>query len=224
MEEKPSRFAFEFERTAKLLERGRAFAVLGQHRKPTARIAALLAAMTAECVKLGGRCRTTGNRGFDRVAYQVVKREYPNRLRLFLPYRKSNGLNSEHCNPTQEAYDMASEVSPYWNECHSGVRRLLANQLHVVLGAKLCSPAVVLFTYTSDGAVLPADVKRTTKDVRVALCWARQRGTFVLNFKRRSTRESLYNWLESRGVAMEDLRGERIPSLEYQRILNERKG
>lgn len=76
----------------------------------------------------------------------------PGKKEIFLPWRGFNKNPSPLYNPLQEAFLIAEHFHPNWGACSDAVRRLMARNVHQVLGASLNDPVLFVLCWTPNGA------------------------------------------------------------------------
>ena len=92
--------------------------------------------------------RSGGAEGADSAFEKYV---IPANKQIFLPWKHYNGHLSRLCNPSNKAYQIAKKFHPRWNEYSCGVQKLLARNVHQLLGPNLRSPVEFVVCWTEDG-------------------------------------------------------------------------
>ena len=75
----------------------------------------------------------------------------PANKQIFLPWRGFNGHTSKLFTPSKEAHTMAARFHPNWKEKSVGSQKLLARNVHQLLGPKLNSPVEFVVCWTENG-------------------------------------------------------------------------
>jgi len=70
---------------------------------------------------------------------------------IFLPWEGFNENESKLFTPSQEAYDIAREYHPYWETMKETTRRIMARNVHQVLGLDCMTPVSFVVCWTPDG-------------------------------------------------------------------------
>jgi hypothetical protein len=98
--------------------------------------------------ELGFLLRSGGADGADTAFEQGVKNSLKE---IFLPWASFNGSRSPYANPSPQAEQMAEQFHPAWARLSRGPRKLMARNMHQVLGRKLDTPVEFVLCWTPDG-------------------------------------------------------------------------
>lgn len=100
--------------------------------------------------ELGYTLRSGGADGAD-----TFFEEAADRKEIFLPWKKFNGriVEKQFQGPTQAAKELAAEQIYKYADRTQGVRKLLARNMHQVLGLNLDSPVDFIVCWTRDGKI-----------------------------------------------------------------------
>jgi hypothetical protein len=71
---------------------------------------------------------------------------------IYLPWKGFNKNTSSLCTPSQDAYRIASETHPYFDNLKDPAKLLMARNTHQVIGADCQSPCFLVLCWTQDGA------------------------------------------------------------------------
>lgn len=75
----------------------------------------------------------------------------PRMTQIFLPWRGFNGRSSPLTPPSLETYTIAKQFHPNWERLSPAVRRLMARNVHQVLGKTLDEPVEIVICWTPEG-------------------------------------------------------------------------
>lgn len=76
---------------------------------------------------------------------------------IFLPWKGFNDNQSPLCNPSKEAFELAELYHPAWRNCKTGVRKLHARNMHIILGQDLKTPvSFVVCWHQGSGGTMQA--------------------------------------------------------------------
>lgn len=100
--------------------------------------------------ELGYTLRSGGADGADTFFEEVADRK-----EIFLPWKKFNGriVDKQFQGPTQEAKELAAATIHGYERRSQGARKLLARNMHQVLGLNLDSPVDFIVCWTTDGKI-----------------------------------------------------------------------
>lgn len=66
---------------------------------------------------------------------------------IYLPWRLFNENRSPFCEPSSEAYELASKYHPRWSALSNGAKSLHARNMHQILGLDLRTPSMFVVCY-----------------------------------------------------------------------------
>lgn len=70
---------------------------------------------------------------------------------IFIPWKHFNKSDSPLYYQSMDAFDIAAELHPAWDKLSDGVRKIMARNVHQVLGLKLDDPSDFLVCWTKHG-------------------------------------------------------------------------
>lgn len=114
----------------------------------------ILEAMSNLAGHLAGRSwilRSGAAHGAD-AAFEKGCAELNGRREIYLPWPSYNGHHSRF-EPKLEAYRIAAEYHPKWHMLKPGARKLMARNVHIILGVALRDPVSFVICWTPNGAV-----------------------------------------------------------------------
>jgi hypothetical protein len=153
---------------AELVERSanKVYAGVGSRETPED-VLVLMTSIARRLDALGWRLRTGGAGGADSAFEEGVERE---NVDLFLPWRSFNGRTSRFQMPTREALDIAAKHHPGWRRLSDAGKRLIARNVHQILGENCDAPAAFVVCWTPDGATTKTTARTggTGQAIRVA--------------------------------------------------------
>ena len=91
------------------------------------------------------------------------------RKNIFLPWKGFNNNVSQLYAPSLKSFEIAEEYAPYWKNMKPAVRKLMARNVHQVLGMKLDSPSQFLVCWTPDGAIGKQTITKNTGGTGMAI-------------------------------------------------------
>ena len=118
------------------------------------------------------------------------------RKEIYLPFRGFNGNRSHLDAPSPEAFGLASHYHPHWHGLSSVGKRLMARNMHQVLGADLKTQADILICWTPDGCKSSAERSKKTGGSGQAIDLASDRAVPVLNLFHPSHQNRLQAFVE----------------------------
>jgi len=106
--------------------------------------------------------RSGGAEGADMAFESGVRSEYWKEI--YLPWPGFNGHDSTLHTPEPLAFDIAARFHPAWGALSPAMRKLMARNVHQVLGVKLSinSPSKFVVCWTPDGAETMQRTSRAT--------------------------------------------------------------
>jgi hypothetical protein len=162
------------------------YAGIGSRETP-ASVQAFFFMLAGELGDLGWTLRSGGADGADAAFEQGLAATHTKEI--FLPWRKFNGNVSGLYVPSAEAFALAEKFHPAWNRCSPAARKLLARNMHQVLGADLSTPVQFIVCWTPEG--------QGSGGTGQALRLAQDRGIPVFDFGLGPhMRDALDAWLE----------------------------
>jgi len=116
--------------------------------------------------------------------------KYANKKDIYLPWKSFNNSNSQLYNISPKAFELAS-VHPYWNNLKPAVKKLMARNVHQVLGLGLDTPSDFLICWTPDGASTKEEVNQKTGGTGLAITIADLYNVPVFNLQREDILDSI---------------------------------
>jgi len=86
-------------------------------------------------------------------AFERGATEYNGRREIYLPWPSFNGHHSK-LEPKQEAYAIAESFHPNWPKLYTAGRKLMARNVHQILGVSLQSPTNFVVCWTPNGKLV----------------------------------------------------------------------
>ena len=77
-----------------------------------------------------------------------------NEKEIYLPWKNFNQNQSSLYEPTCEAFEIASQLHPAWNNCKQGAQHLHARNVHQILGQDLKTPVDFVVCWTLNGKII----------------------------------------------------------------------
>lgn len=136
----------------------------GGSRKTPPDVLLLMRRVAGRLAQRGLLLRTGGAEGADRAFWEGALSQ-GGKIELYLPWPGFGGLKGVLERPRSEAYRIAQAYHPAWERLSPRVRALMAQNVHVLLGGDLGSPAAFFACWTPGGEV----VGGTGHAIRVAL-------------------------------------------------------
>ena len=93
--------------------------------------------------------RSGGADGADTAFEKYVR---PENKEIYLPWRGFNGHTSKLFTPSKEAFSMAARFHPNWDNLSAGVQKLMARNVHQLLGLTLEQPVEFVVCWTENGS------------------------------------------------------------------------
>ena len=134
--------------------------------------------------------RSGGAPGSDLAFEYSVAHENKN---IFLPWKGFNDNTSQLYMPSQKAFEIAEQYHPYWKNMKPAVRKLMARNVHQVLGIHLDKPSDFLVCWTPDGAVGESTITDSTGGTGMAIRIAEAYKVPVYNLNNKETLELFKN-------------------------------
>lgn len=88
---------------------------------------------------------------------------------IFLPWKGFNGSNSSLFPASDDAYTLASGIHPTWRILKEPARKLVARNMHQILGADLNTPVRCVVCWTPDGCESARTYSRKTGGTGTAI-------------------------------------------------------
>jgi len=126
--------------------------------------------------------RSGGAKGSD-TAFETGCDKVRGQKEIFLPWKEFN------CNPSPlyaqspDAFKLAAEVHPAWNNLNSTARKLIARNMHQILGEHLNDPVKFVVCYTQDSCESYLTYGPDTGGTGSAICLASLLDIPVFNLK-----------------------------------------
>lgn len=107
---------------------------------------------------------------------------------IFLPWRGFNGNHSDLYTQLPEARRLAERFYPKWRDATEPVRKLMARNIHQVLGLELNDPSTLLICWTEGGL----EVGGTATAIRVA----KEYKVPIFNFGEKDQTKELWEFIK----------------------------
>ena len=85
-------------------------------------------------------------------AFEDGCKEMNGRREIYLPWPSYNGHHSRFV-PKHQAYGIAQKYHPAWDKLTQGGQKLMARNVHIVLGVYLRDPVKFILCWTPDGKI-----------------------------------------------------------------------
>jgi len=167
---------------------GAVYAGIGSRKTPDLKLA-VMRTLGRVLAEKHWRLRTGGAEGADAAFLRGYNEARPRRmaLELYLPWRGFNGhldaglggLNE----PTPRAFMRASRYHPAWNRLPPGAQKLVARNVHQVLGPDCNSPVDLVICWSPDGATEGRHTTSATGGTGTAIRIADDYAIPVLNLR-----------------------------------------
>jgi hypothetical protein len=73
---------------------------------------------------------------------------------IFLPWGGFNNSKSTFTDPTAKAMNIAENIHPYWGNLRQGARKMMARNVHQILGLNCDSPVDFVICWTPSGRIV----------------------------------------------------------------------
>ena len=113
------------------------------------------------CNQKGYILRSGGAEGADSFFEEY---SLPEQREIYLPWRNFNNNNSDLYTPVDAAYKTAEKYHPGWPRLSFGAKKLMARNVHQVLGQDLKTPCQFIICWTKGGK----PVGGTSQAIRIA--------------------------------------------------------
>lgn len=110
---------------------------------------------------------------------------------IFLPWKNFNNHKSNLFHIKNEAYDIASRHHKYWQYLKPATKKLMARNVHQVLGIMLDKPSEFLICWTPDGASSSEEITKDTGGTGLAISVASEFNVPVYNLKNKDVLDSI---------------------------------
>lgn len=169
------------------------YAGIGSRRTPLEYLGLMTKCAQALCER-GWILRSGGAPGADRAFEAGAK---ATRAEIYYPWRSKKNTNPYLDNPKDEAFDIAALYHPAWPYLRPPVRKLMARNVHQILGRDLDHPVKMVICYTPDGSLdgQGPDSGGTGMALRVAAGMAPE--ALVFNIARKDHRDRIQRFCES---------------------------
>ena len=117
-------------------------------------------------------------------------------VELYLPWRNFNQLDSKHTYNTLTAMDVAQRNFQGWEKIPDAVKAILAAQVRMVFGDRNNSIALMVITYSGDGASRIAELTKDTGRVSFIIKMACTYGFSVVNMGKQSSESLLQKYFD----------------------------
>lgn len=117
-------------------------------------------------------------------------------VELYLPWRNFNQLESKHTYNTLTAMDVAQRNFQGWEKIPDAVKAILAAQVRMVFGDRNNSIALMIITYSGDGASRIAELTKDTGRVSFIIKMACTYGFSVVNMGKQSSESLLQKYFD----------------------------
>lgn len=132
--------------------------------------------------KAGWTLRSGGASGAD-TAFELGCDDAIGPKEIFLPWAQYNQHESTLYNPSDDARVLASHLHPAWKTLAPSIQRLVARNMHQVLGKTLDLPVQCVICYTADGAERFEDYSIKTGGTGTAIALASVNNIPVFNLR-----------------------------------------
>lgn len=102
---------------------------------------------------------------------------------IYIPWKGFAGSKSELYTQSEEAFYIASQYHPNWKNLKEAVKKLMARNVHQVLGKDLKSPAAFVLCWTQDGCESHKTRSQRTGGTGQAISIASENDIPVINMK-----------------------------------------
>jgi len=102
---------------------------------------------------------------------------------IFLPWKGFNGSNSTYFEEScVEAYDLAKRIHPAWSRLTVPAKKLVARNMHQIMGPEFDTPVDFVVCWTPDGCESHITYGRATGGTGTAICAASMMEIPIYNF------------------------------------------
>ena len=149
--------------------------------------------MISLATRLIGKGYTVRINGDDRQLVESLTRLSDTNVEVYLPWRNFEEMNSKHYYNTETSKHVASQLFSAWDKVKDAVKAFLARNVRMMFGDKNNSPAMLLITWSKDGAKRLSDISNETGRASFMIKLA---GTYTFNIINVQNKQSV-NFLES---------------------------
>jgi hypothetical protein len=100
---------------------------------------------------------------------------------IFLPWNNFNKRKSIYIEPIPEAYDLAATIHPGFKYLKVGAKKLLARNMHQILGPNLNEPSHLVICYTPDNCTHHSQYSKLTGGTGSAIALASKNNIPIFN-------------------------------------------
>lgn len=111
---------------------------------------------------------------------------------IYLPWRRFNDSESSFYQPSEAAFKIAKSFHPIWDHLPQSIQKLMARNVHQILGQNLKSPSLFVICWTPDGCEHFKDRTARTGGTGQAIAIASKYNVPVFNLKNESSKEAFF--------------------------------
>jgi hypothetical protein len=104
-------------------------------------------------------------------------------MEIYIPWKGFNGSDSKLFTQADEAFYIASQYHPNWKNLKEPVKKLMARNVHQVLGQDLKTPAEFVLCWTQDGCESHQTRSQKTGGTGQAISIASENNIEIINMK-----------------------------------------
>lgn len=144
---------------------------------------------------IGFVLRSGGASGSDQ-AFERGCDKINGRKEIYIPWNHFNGYKSaSHIMlPSNDSFELAKTIHPVFSRLNVATKKLVARNMHQVLGINLNSPSTFVVCWTSDGASSEQEYSIKTGGTGTAIVLADRIKIPVFNLKNKEHREMLFSY------------------------------
>ena len=154
-------------------------------------ILVLMEQIGADLAEWGFTLRSGGAAGADS-AFESGCDAVEGSKEIFLPWTGFSSNPSHFASPTAGAFEIAKQFHPTWYQLSQNAKRLMARNVHQVLGLDLNTPVSFVVCWTPDGCESDATRTRKTGGTGQAISIAASMSIPVFNLKNSFAIENMF--------------------------------
>ena len=116
---------------------------------------------------------------------------------IFLPWRNFEGSDSSFHQPSLEAAELASTVHKGYPYVSHGAQKLIARNMHQILGFGLTTPVALVICWTPDGCISEQTYTKKTGGTGSAIALASRHNIPVYNLFNQPNIDEMFEFIKS---------------------------
>jgi hypothetical protein len=136
--------------------------------------------------------RSGGADGTDTAFETGHRMHHSVNMQIFLPWKNFNSNSSGYYPPSIDAYYIAAKHHPRWKWLNEATRKLMARNIHQILGPGLDDPVDLVICWTPDGCESHETRTNTTGGTGQAIAIASKLKIPVYNLKNEDSKYKIF--------------------------------